>query len=49
MTYFECTECGELGRFLQLDRREFHATCPRCDAETRWTVAFDDREQGVSF
>lgn len=49
MTYFECTECGELAHFVHLDRRSFHAACPVCETETLWEIAFVDNERGVSF
>jgi rubredoxin len=46
MTQYECTSCGQLGRFTRLDDA-FVATCPVCEEQTHWTVAFEG--EGVSF
>lgn len=47
MTQFECTECGQLGRFTVMDRSSFQMDCPACDKQTLWTVAFEG--EGVTF
>ena len=49
MTYFECTACGQLGDYVEMERRAFHAECPVCEETTRWTIAFEEEGQGVSF
>jgi predicted RNA-binding Zn-ribbon protein involved in translation (DUF1610 family) len=47
MTQFECTECGQLGRFTVMDRSSFEMDCPACDERTLWTIAFEG--EGVTF
>jgi hypothetical protein len=46
MTQYECTSCGQLGRFTRFDGGAFVADCPVCEEQTRWTVAFEG--EGVS-
>jgi hypothetical protein len=48
MTYFECTECGQLGDFARMERSELRQQCPVCEEETVWETAFE-AEEGVSF
>lgn len=48
MTQFECTGCGQLGRFL--DRHgPFELECPACGERTRWERAFTAPADGVEF
>lgn len=49
MTYFECDGCGNFADFARFDVRQLHAECPVCDERTRWTIAFDDPDAGVTF
>lgn len=48
MTYFECTECGQMGDFARIERSELRQRCPVCEEETLWETAFET-EGGVSF
>lgn len=48
MTYFECTECGQMGNFTVLDRSTLQQECPVCEETTVWEVAFE-ADEGVSF
>lgn len=48
MPYFECDGCGQLVSVGELERTELHEHCPVCEAQTTWTLAFED-EAGVSF
>lgn len=49
MTYFECEGCGHLADFVRFDTRERWEHCPVCERQTRWTIAFEDRDAGVTF
>jgi predicted nucleic acid-binding Zn-ribbon protein len=48
MTYFECTDCGQMGDFARMERSELRQHCPVCGVETVWETAFE-AEEGVSF
>jgi hypothetical protein len=48
MTYFECTECGQIGDFARMERSELRQRCPVCEEETLWKAAFE-AEGGTSF
>lgn len=39
MTQFECTECGQLGRFVDRSA-SFKLECPACGERTLWEEAF---------
>lgn len=47
MTQFECTQCGQLGRFSRHAQSEFVAECPVCEEPTRWERAFEG--EGIEF
>lgn len=49
MTQFECSECGQMARFMEIEQSMLRRRCPVCETETCWTVAFDESDQGVSF
>jgi Zn finger protein HypA/HybF involved in hydrogenase expression len=49
MTQFECSECGQMARFMEIEQTTLRRMCPVCESETRWTIAFDASSQGVSF
>lgn len=49
MTYYECSDCGQLADFLDASPREIVRPCPACEEPCRWTLAFVDDEDGVSF
>lgn len=49
MTLFECEGCGELVRLLEIERSSLRQSCPVCEEDTLWTVAFEERGQGVSY
>lgn len=48
MSPFECTECGQLGRFPGR-QGAFEMACPNCEQRTRWERAFDEPDAGVEF
>lgn len=49
MTHFECSECGQFARFVDIEQSAVRQPCPICDEPTLWTIVFDDREGGVSY
>lgn len=49
MTYYECTECGQLDRPVDVTSRYARYSCPNCDEVTVWEPAFVDEDKGVSF
>lgn len=49
MTQFECEGCGAMLRLLEIERSSLRRHCPVCEAETRWTTAFEDHDRGVSY
>lgn len=46
MTYFECTDCGQMADVNELARSELVQPCPVCEEQTVWTTAFE-AEGGV--
>lgn len=48
MTYFECTECGQMADVSELERDRLRDHCPVCEELTVWEPAFE-AEEGVSF
>jgi phage FluMu protein Com len=48
MTYFECTECGQMGDLARMERSELRQRCPVCEEETLWETAFE-AEEGTPF
>lgn len=49
MTYYECSECGQLDRPIDVTESRLYRPCPRCEERTVWEPAFVDDEEGVSF
>lgn len=49
MTYYECSECGQLARPVDVTGSPLYRPCPRCEDPTLWEPAFVDDEEGVSF
>lgn len=41
MTYFECTECGQMAELSVFDRSLLRQECPVCERETVWESAFE--------
>ena len=49
MTQFECSECGQMARFVEIEQSTLRRHCPVCESETHWMIAFEESDQGVSF
>lgn len=48
MTYFECSECGQMASLNEMSRSRLRQECPVCEEETVWETAFE-ADEGVSF
>ena len=41
MTYFECSECGQMADLSEFERSHLRQECPVCERETDWVTAFE--------